>query len=51
MKTISDTQPATPFEKFKQLTERLVAVPKKELDERLKDYADKKKTKKQKGKS
>lgn len=42
MKNITDTQPATPFEKFKQLTERLVAVPKKELDQKLKEYEQKK---------
>lgn len=47
MKNIADTQPGTPFEKFKRLTERLVAVPKKELDEKLAEY-ERKKRKKQK---
>ena len=46
MKTITDTQ--TPFQKFKQLTERLLSVPKKELDEKLKEHERKKKRKKQK---
>jgi len=51
MKTISDTQPGTPFEKFKRLTERLVAVPKKELDEKLDEYErEKKKQNKRKNK-
>lgn len=51
MKNIADTQPGTPFEKFKRLTERLVAVPKKELDEKLKEYErEKKKQNKRKNK-
>ena len=50
MKNIADTQPATPFEKFKRLTERLVAVPKKELDEKLAEYERKKDKKKKKNK-
>lgn len=50
MKNIADTQPATPFEKFKRLTERLVAVPKKELDEKMADYERKQKRKKKKRK-
>jgi len=46
MKTIADTQPETPFQKFKQLTERLLSVPKKELDDKLADYnKERKKTK------
>lgn len=48
MKNIADTQPGTPFEKFKRLTERLVAVPKKELDAKLEEYERKKKRKKKK---
>jgi hypothetical protein len=45
MKTIADTQPETPFQKFKQLTERLLSVPKKEIDEKQKEYKRKKKKK------
>jgi len=41
MKNITDAQPGTPFEKFKKLTERLLAVPKKELDEKLEEYKQK----------
>jgi hypothetical protein len=48
MKDVSDTQPATPFEKFKELTQRLLAVPKKEIDEKLAEHERKKKQKKQK---
>jgi hypothetical protein len=48
MKNITETQPATPFEKFKELTERLLAVPKKELDEKQKEYERKKKLRKKK---
>jgi hypothetical protein len=43
MKNIAKVDPATPFGKFKQLTERLIAVPKKELDEKLKENEQKKK--------
>lgn len=43
MKNIANTQPGTPFEKFKKLTERLLAVPKKELDQKLKEHERKKK--------
>ncbi|HEX8184342.1 MAG TPA: hypothetical protein VF747_06315 [Blastocatellia bacterium] len=46
MKNITETQPATPFDKFKELTQRLLAVPKKEIDARLKEYEKKKKRKK-----
>jgi len=46
MKNIADTQPGTPFEKFKRLTERLVAVPKKELDKKLAEYERQKPQKK-----
>jgi hypothetical protein len=46
MKNITETQPATPFGKFKQLTERLLAVPKKEIDQKQKEYERKKKYKK-----
>lgn len=35
----------TPFEKFTELTKRLVAVPKKELDKKLVEYERKKKQK------
>jgi hypothetical protein len=48
MKSIADTQTETPFQKFKQLTERLLSVPKKEIDEKLADYD--KERKKVKGK-
>jgi hypothetical protein len=44
MKNATDTQ--TPFQKFKQLTERLLSVPKKELDEKLKEHERTKKRKK-----
>jgi len=40
------TEPATPFEKFKELTQRLVAVPKKEIDEKQKEYEQQKKQRK-----
>jgi len=46
MKNITETQPATPFDKFKELTQRLLAVPKKEIDQKQKSYERKKKTKK-----
>jgi len=46
MKSITETQ--TPFQKFKQLTERLLTVPKKELDEKMKEYERKGKGRKKK---
>jgi hypothetical protein len=49
MKSMADTQPETPFQKFKQLTERLLSVPKKEIDQRQKDYDKKKRGKKKQG--
>jgi hypothetical protein len=45
MKTV--TEPETPFQKFKQLTERLLAVPKKELDQKLDENKQARKRKKQ----
>ncbi|HST19793.1 MAG TPA: hypothetical protein VLR90_01640 [Blastocatellia bacterium] len=42
MKNITDTQAETPFQKFKQLTERLLSVPKKEIDQQAKKYERKK---------
>lgn len=46
MKEITDTESATPFEKFKRLTERVMAVPKKEIDEKQKEYKRTKKKRK-----
>ena len=46
MKNVTKADPATPFGKFKQLTERLMAVPKKELDEKIAEYERGKKHKK-----
>jgi hypothetical protein len=48
MKNVTKVDPATPFGKFKQLTERLMAVPKREIDEKQKEYERKKQRKKQK---
>lgn len=45
-KTNDDGQ--TPFEKFTELTMRLMSVPKKELDKKLVEYERKKKRVKQK---
>ena len=45
METITDTR--TPFEKFKQLAEKLIAVPKKEIDEKQAEYERKKEKEKQ----
>jgi hypothetical protein len=44
------TEPETPFQKFKQLTERLLAVPKKELDQKIGEYERRKQRKKPKKK-
>ena len=44
MKNAATAEP-TPFEKFRELTRRLLAVPKKELDQELKKYERKKKKK------
>jgi hypothetical protein len=44
MKTTTEAE--TPFQKFKQLTERLLAVPKKEVDQKLKEYEKQKGQKK-----
>ncbi len=43
-KTIAHTTPteSQPFEKFKGLAERLMAVPKKELDKKLAEHERKK---------
>jgi len=46
MKNITETQPATTFSKMKELTQRLLAVPKKEIDQKQKEYEQKKKRKK-----
>jgi hypothetical protein len=43
MKNTTKTQPATPFDRFKELAQRLMAVPKKEMDKKISEY-DKKKT-------
>jgi hypothetical protein len=52
MKTIPETPPdgRTPFERFEGFTRRLMAVPKKEIDEKAKEYERKKaiKTRKKK---
>lgn len=48
MKTTVNTQPANPFDKFKELTQRLLTVPKKELDGKIAEYNKKKKQKKRK---
>ena len=40
----------TPFEKFTELTKRLMSVPKKELDEKLAEYERKKQQKRTKRK-
>jgi hypothetical protein len=37
-KLIQDYVSRTPFEKFTNLTKRLFAVPKKELDEKLEEF-------------
>jgi hypothetical protein len=48
MKNLTDTKPdgRTPFERFEDFTRRLMAVPKKEIDQKLKEYERKKKRKK-----
>lgn len=48
MKSTAETQPATPFEKMKELTQRLLAVPKKEIDQKIAEYEKKKNRKKRK---
>jgi hypothetical protein len=50
MKTIADTKTdsRTPFERFEDFTRRLMAVPKKEIDQKQKEYERKKKRKKRK---
>jgi len=50
MKNIADTQTQTPFDKFKELTGRLLSVPKKEIDQEAKKYERKKKREKLKKK-
>jgi len=44
VKNAAQVEP-TPFEKFRELTQRLLAVPKKELDKELKKYEQKKRRK------
>jgi hypothetical protein len=50
MKPIPDTpnDGRTPFERFEDFTRRIMAVPKKEIDEKAKEYERKKKRKKRK---
>lgn len=50
MKSTAETQPATTFSKMKELTQQLMAVPKKEVDQKQKEYERKKKQKRKLGK-
>ena len=49
MSTIRDTLTTTPFERFKELTRRIVAVPKAEIAEKERAYQKKRKRAKAKG--
>jgi len=49
MKTTTMTEP-TSFEKFRELTRKLLAVPKKEVDQEIKKYERRKKRRKQRSK-
>jgi hypothetical protein len=40
----------TPFEKFRQFTQKIVSVPKEEIDRREKEYQKQRKSKKARGK-
>jgi len=47
----NESETRQPFEKFERLAKDLMAVPKKELDEKLAEYERKKKRKKRRAKS
>lgn len=45
----TDAGPKTPFDRFKTLTQKLVSVPKKEVDEKREEYKEKRRKERKKG--